>query len=234
MINQRAQLPFSASQLVSAPRVSVRLSRADFSRLLFHTEVTSPAFDTIQACWNGPCVYYSSSEAQTLLGWLVVHGSIPEDGIDQASAPFLNAVANVKVMVDAAISMMAKMLEVVSRDHLLVVSAGPRYRLVPRRVAARGSSLGDADAAMYMALNPGEAVLNSAQGTQMAGLFFAYSGFDPDFLLSLDPNSRGAEPIRAIYSQIVSEAQRAAENHRVCGGSRRSPAASRPKLVAYQ
>lgn len=214
MTVQSTSLPFSAHQVVASPLVFVQLKSTSDDGFTFHAEVASDQEVRAGAVYcDGERVYYSDERCRTVLGFAVHHGMLPGEEWQTHLLPYHNAVGDLKVLVDAAISVVAKTLEVIAQDHLLVVHPGRTVSLVPRNEVSDGPSLGQLDGLMYEAANPGAFVINDPKGTAMAATLIARSDFEAGFLEGIRCDAPGAQAMKALYRRIVTTAYAAGAVH---------------------
>lgn len=213
MTVQSTSLPFNAHQVVVSPLVFVQLESTGDDGLTFHAEVVSDQVRAGAVYCDGVRVYYSDERCRTILGFAVHHGMFPGEEWQTHLLPYHNAVGDLKVLVDAAISVIAKTLEVIAQDHLLVVHPGRTISLVPRNEVSDGPSLGQLDGLMYEAANPGAVVINDPKGTAMAATLIARSDFEAGFLEGIRSDAPGAQAMKALYRRIVTAAYAAGAVH---------------------
>jgi hypothetical protein len=213
MAIQSTSLPFSAHQVAASPLAFVQLESTGDDGFTFHAEVVTGQVRVGAVYCDGERIYYSNERCRTVLGFAIHHGMLPGADWQTKLLPYHNAVADLKVLVDAAISVMAKTLEVLAEDHLLVVHSGRTVSLVPRNEVSDGPSLGQLDGVLYEAANPGAAVINNPSGTAMAATLIARSDFEAGFFEGMRSDAPGALALKALYRRIVTSAYAAGAVH---------------------
>lgn len=213
MAGKFLESPFTSKQVVSVPLVHVQLDKTETDGFSFlaHEVVQGRINEAIYS--DGGAVYYSSPEAHTRIGYVVHNGCLPVRRPDDQYVPYYNALADLKVFVDTAISVIAKTLELIAQDHLLVVDRAGKLKLVLRNSVSPGESLGALDLLVYEASHEGEVVINDPRGTVMAGMLIAHSAFDPAFLDALGADVAGSNAMKGLYHRIAGAARRAVSIH---------------------
>lgn len=213
MAIQSTSLPFSAHQVAASSLAFVQLESTGDDGFTFHAEVVTGQVRVGAVYCDGERIYYSNERCRTALGFAIHHGMLPGAEWQTKLLPYHKAVGDLKVLVDAAISVMAKTLELIAEDHLLVVHPGRTLSLVPRSEVSDGPSLGHLDGLMYEAANPGATVFNDPKGTAMAATLIARSDFEAGFFEGVGSDAPGAQVMKALYRRIVTSAYAAGAVH---------------------
>lgn len=204
--------PFTSQQVTYARSVHIQVAKSDSEGYTFLAHEVQQGCVSDAMYSDGSTIYYASPKSRCQLGYAVHHERIGTCEADDNLIPYYNALADLKVFVDAAISVMAKTLEVIAVFNLLVIQDG-RLQLIPRASVSGGSSLGALDNALYEAMHEGAVVINAEQGTAMAAALIAYSDFRLGFVDGLASDVEGSHAIKALYRRIAEAAKRAAAIH---------------------
>lgn len=198
------QQPFTSKQIVSAQLVCVQLTETQTDGIEFSAKTLAPLSEAIYS--DGELVFYSSPNGRTGIGYAVHHGKVRGTDDYEFLDPYYNAVADLKVYVDTAISVMANTLEAICSEYLIVVPKGKGLTLIPlTSITGAGSSWLEASA-VYLDSHQDDLVLNTSVGILIAANMIACSNFEPEFLNGLSSEIQGAAAISGLYRRIAASA----------------------------
>lgn len=201
---------FTSCQVARSLEFQVQLSAFDFSDFSYEGSFYSPKFGSCEISSDGDYIRYGEPGMRRSLGcWLAngEHEAPAESNLLVKS--YYHALADLKVAIEVAIAMSARIVEVISKRHLILVSTGPYLSLSPRTRKAPKPNDPDIEAAIFMATIRDKAVLNQSSGSDTARMILAYSGFKSDYLDMVEPHQLGIEPLSSLYLSIVSQSNKA-------------------------
>lgn len=204
-------VPTSAA-VVAAPDCHVQIIKTDDGGYTFHADVIVGGVNATAVFGEAAEVYYDDPARRTALGWHVAGiADGPEDA--ERFAPLFNAIADLKVLVDVGVAILAGHLRAIGRTNMLAVKPGAhaallateeRASIAPERI----------DVALWEAqrLNQGSYIIDTANATSMAATLIAESAFKPNFMQCFEA-VQGREAIVGLYARMVIASARVAKLH---------------------
>lgn len=192
--------PPSVNAIISHPGCRVQIVSTEDGGYSFKASIFIGNRASALAYADGMDVYYSP-DVRTQLGWVLATGNTvaPEDGV--LMAPYYNALADMKVVVDVGISLLAPHIGRLAKTHLLVSTPRGRLELIPspERPTPAAENLA---AAMYEANHPGSTVLSGQDDISFMAALCASSELKADFMSVLLNHDEG-ESLVGIYRRMA-------------------------------
>lgn len=162
-------------RVVQGNGAHVHLKKTDDAGYTFHAEIIADGELKGSVYGDGLKVYYNDLAVREYLACTL----LPKAG--SLAFPVTDALANVKVFTDVAVSLLAPQLGRLACTNLIAALPGNRLLLQPTKERT-APSISNAEVALWEATNPGGVAVNNLTPIDMAGTLFVLSSFHDSFM----------------------------------------------------
>lgn len=197
----------STEAVVAAPGCHVQITKTDDGGYSFNADIFVAGTKVSSVYCEGMEVYYEDLDRRWELGWRVAGMERCPADLDRY-APLYNAIADLKVLCDAGVSILAGHLRRIGLANMIAVKPGRYSMVVPTKV--RGSIAPCAiDVAIWEAdpKNNGAYIIDTDNSASLAATLINESQFKSSFMDGFRPLQDG-EAITGLYYRMVLAADR--------------------------
>jgi hypothetical protein len=202
----------TAEAVLTAPNCHVQITKTDDGGYSFSADMFCAGAKVSSVYCEGMEVFYEGLDRRWELGWRVVGiESCPED--IERLAPLYNAIADLKVLSDAGVAILAGHLRVIGRTNMIVADPGQRATLVPTEERESIAPCAIEVAVWEANTKNNEAyIIDTEKEASMAATLVSESRFKPSYMDCFRTLQHG-EAITGLYSRMVLAAERVAKLH---------------------
>jgi hypothetical protein len=202
----------ATEELVANPQCYVQVTCSEDGGFTFFADIVFDGVTVSSVNCVGMDLCYEDPVFRKELGWRTA-GFDPNQVNQKAYGPLINVIADLKVLIDAGISIIAGHLQVIGRTHMLLVKPGYRAYLLSTderlSIAPDASDVG-IDAAH--AEHGGGFIVDTDNETYMAATLISASHFTTSFFDCFLALPAGEEIVGAYY-RMVHASQSVATQH---------------------
>lgn len=198
--------------VVAAQNCHVQITKTDDGGYSFNADIVISGAKVSSVYCEGMEVYYEDLDRRWELGWRVAGIEQCPDDLEHC-APLYNAIADLKVLCDAGVSILASHMRLIGLNHMVAVKPGQHAILLPTK--SRGTIAPCAiEAAVWEAAsqNQGAYIIDTVKDTSLAATMIKESQFRPSFMDCFKPLENGKQ-ITGLYYRMVLAADRVAKLH---------------------